>query len=948
MPAFVDNMYFSLVAVFALLQPFLGEVYSQYYDDYDYGLLDTSDSKYSHLLDTELHLWGDEDKIVKRLRQCLRDDPSFQTGLCHITFQRADWRWRLSNLYTLECRSKSSQGSKKNCEQLYAKIQSYSEEPRSCTETEFRCSNGRCIPKHWQCDNENDCVDGGDEHPSLCEHRVCDPDEFTCRGNPGECVPLTWMCDDNPDCSDGSDEKSCNETCRSDEFTCGNGKCIQKRWVCDSDLDCEDGSDEHNCPPTKCDPTSGFACGNGSICININWRCDKDLDCPDGEDEQDCGASHKPIFKSVCAEREFECPDRLTCIHQSWLCDGNEDCPDGSDERLEQCANLTCRDDEFQCRSRECIAGHLFCNGIVDCHDGSDEDCATQRPACDPHTEFDCGNNMCIAMEQVCDRKEDCPQGEDEPGDKCGVNECLDHNGHCSQLCVDTPAGHYCDCHPGYKLVDNRTCDDIDECENPGACSQICINEKGTFKCECHRGYLRDPHDHTRCKATEGHASLLFARRHDIRKISLDHHEMTAIVNNTKGASALDFVFRTGMIFWTDIIERKIYKAPIDEGTERITVITKDITTADGLAVDWIYNHIYWTDSGKNTIGLSNFEGSMRKVLLTDEIEEPRAIALNPLDGWMYWTDWGTSPRIERAGMDGTHRQVVISYDIKWPNGLTLDLVRSRIYWIDAKLSTVSSCNYDGSNRLTILRSFDTLKHPYSISVFEDWIYWTDWHKVAIFKANKFHGGNITAVTAQHMLQSPMSIHVYHPYRQPDGENHCAAVNGHCSHLCLPAPRITDKSPKISCACPDGLVLMNDGLMCTEDQNNNTIIFSNDTDTDSETRDRGDKTNTTEEKPTMDEPDTGMIAVFVISIVTLILILAALIAFIVYRHYLHRNVTSMNFDNPVYRKTTEDQFSLEKNQYQPPRIYPSTVGEESLSDFLAQEPLTSPGTNDYV
>lgn len=35
----------------------------------------------------------------------------------------------------------------------------------------------------------------------------------------------------------------------------------------------------------------------------------------------------------------------------------------------------------------------------------------------------------------------------------------------------------------------------------------------------------------------------------------------------------------------------------------------------------------------------------------------------------------------------------------------------------------------------------------------------------------------------------------------------------------------------------------------------------------------------------------------------------------------------MNFDNPVYRKTTEDQFSLEKNGL-PNRIYPSTVGEE--------------------
>lgn len=64
---------------------------------------------------------------------------------------------------------------------------------------------------------------------------------------------------------------------------------------------------------------------------------------------------------------------------------------------------------------------------------------------------------------------------------------------------------------------------DIDECEIPGTCSQICTNEKGSFKCECMEGYLRDPKDHTRCKAVEGHASLLFALRHDIRKISLDH-----------------------------------------------------------------------------------------------------------------------------------------------------------------------------------------------------------------------------------------------------------------------------------------------------------------------------------------------------------------------------------------------------------------------------------------
>lgn len=49
--------------------------------------------------------------------------------------------------------------------------------------------------------------------------------------------------------------------------------------------------------------------------------------------------------------------------------------------------------------------------------------------------------------------------------------------------------------------------------------------------------------------------------------------------------------------------------------------------------------------------------------------------------------------------------------------------------------------------------------------------------------------------------------------------------------------------------------------------------------------------------------------------------------FWLYRQYVHRNLTSMNFDNPVYRKTTEDQFSLEKN-LPANRVYPTNVAEE--------------------
>lgn len=65
----------------------------------------------------------------------------------------------------------------------------------------------------------------------------------------------------------------------------------------------------------------------------------------------------------------------------------------------------------------------------------------------------------------------------------------------------------------------------------------------------------------------------------------------------------------------------------------------------------------------------------------------------------------------------------------------------------------ISSCNYDGSGRNVVLHSTDTLRHPFSITTFEDWVYWTDWDKEAVFRANKFNGKDVEPVTALHMVR---------------------------------------------------------------------------------------------------------------------------------------------------------------------------------------------------
>ncbi|KRK04436.1 very low-density lipoprotein receptor isoform X2 [Drosophila yakuba] len=855
----------------------------------------------------------------------------------------------------------------------------------TCSSDQFRCGNGNCIPNKWRCDQESDCADGSDEANELCRARTCSPDEYACKSGEGQCVPLAWMCDQSKDCSDGSDEHNCNQTCRADEFTCGNGRCIQKRWKCDHDDDCGDGTDEKECPVVPCDSVAEHTCTNGA-CIAKRWVCDGDPDCSDGSDERSCANVTKTT--TPCLSHEYQCKDRITCLHHSWLCDGDRDCPDGDDEHTANCKNVTCRADQFQCGDRSCIPGHLTCNGDKDCADGSDErDCGlslslgVNQGGCNATSEFDCGGGQCIAISKVCDKRKDCPDGEDEPAGKCGINECASKNGGCMHQCIDLKVGHHCECHEGYQLSpDKRNCLDINECDVPGKCSQICVNEIGGFKCECEAGYMRDPKNHTRCKASEGHASLLLARRHDIRKIALDHMEMTSIVNSTKAATALDFVFRTGMIFWSDVTTQSIYKAPIDEGNEKTVVLTKSSVTSDGLAVDWIYNHVYFTDTHKCTIELTNFEGSMGKVLVKDSLDIPRSIALDPIEGWMYWSDWGASPRIERAGMDGSHRTTIISYDVKWPNGITLDLVKKRIYWVDGKLNVISSANYDGSQRSQVLYSGEYLRHPFSITTFEDSVYWTDWDKQAVFKANKFTGEDVEPVTAMHMLQHPMVVHVYHPYRQPDGVNHCQSVNGHCSHLCLPAPRINERSPRISCACPTGLKLMADGLMCVEDPlylppvtrpprarktkprpksprrrlptgvqvgHVDTRIEIND-DLQLSTRlprlpttfvadQRPVKNHTQIEKTTTpsEQPDSGFIALVVIASLSGFAVLLSVLLLIGYRYCSKRRINSMNFENPIYRKTTttEDHFSLRKNL--PARIYDHTsVMDEEYSPVI--------------
>nr|XP_033778769.1 basement membrane-specific heparan sulfate proteoglycan core protein isoform X4 [Geotrypetes seraphini] len=247
---------------------------------------------------------------------------------------------------------------------------------RKCTENEFTCRDGGCVPLDYRCDRRPDCRDMSDEED--CEVTRCGADEFHCES--GECIPIMQHCDRRPDCADESDESNCapfttpaslrptvapfttrvattvpavvtstrrappttpprrttpkpppvleDRPCRRDEARCPNGQCIPRDYLCDGERDCRDGEDELNCGTTSpCEPNE-FKCRNGRCALKL-WRCDGDDDCGDRSDEINCPTKSPG---DTCAPDQFTCVTSRTCIPASYQCDDEADCPDRTDE----------------------------------------------------------------------------------------------------------------------------------------------------------------------------------------------------------------------------------------------------------------------------------------------------------------------------------------------------------------------------------------------------------------------------------------------------------------------------------------------------------------------------------------------------------------------------------------------------------------------------------------
>jgi hypothetical protein len=134
-----------------------------------------------------------------------------------------------------------------------------------------------------------------------------------------------------------------------------------------------------------------------------------------------------------------------------------------------------------------------------------------------------------------------------------------------------------------------------------------------------------------------------------------------------------------------------------------ITTIVENCGSPDGIAIDPVRRHIYWTDMG---------------VQLKDT-------------GHFYENDGS----IERIDFDGANRTVIVPAGGTFtPKQLALDIDKRRIYWCDREGMRVMRAEIDGSNITTLVETgrgetdrLDETRHCVGITldIINQQVYWT-------------------------------------------------------------------------------------------------------------------------------------------------------------------------------------------------------------------------------
>ncbi|XP_044061864.1 pro-epidermal growth factor isoform X2 [Siniperca chuatsi] len=305
---------------------------------------------------------------------------------------------------------------------------------------------------------------------------------------------------------------------------------------------------------------------------------------------------------------------------------------------------------------------------------------------------------------------------------------------------------------------------------------------------------------------------LIFGHGKAIHRMDLDGKNQRRLVAGVGSSILLDFHFREERVYWADKHTGVIYKASVRRAhRQKLYSSDKHIS---GIAVDWIWNGVYWTSGEKGKIKRMDINGKNARTLLR-HLTQPSSITVDPTNRFLFWLSGGMTPSIQRSLVTGQEKTTLIKM-AEQLNALSIDREDKRLFWVQFGLqgeSAIASCDYNGN----VLHIMDQplRSHSLGISVFLENLYYTDAASRVIKQVNKYTGGEPLNVNIKRMAKPPVDIKVIHPLNQPMADSQssfpgCDEQSGNCVNVC------SSLAKQGTCQCSEGFALSKEGTYCED------------------------------------------------------------------------------------------------------------------------------------